>query len=123
MKTLALSLFALALSAPAFGAQVNAARYNEQKQSIDVDLSYGGGCEEHVFKLEINACLESYPVRCDAVVKDVTPRPDMCEAFIHKTVSFKLADHGLLDSYYDGASIQIRGAGGDRGALVLLPRK
>lgn len=124
MKTfLVLALSLISSSAFAVGKpNVNGARYNAAKQSIDVDVSYGGGCEEHAFKLEIGMCLESFPVQCSAEVLDVSAKPDFCEAFLHQTVSFKLADYGLNDNYFSGALITIGGEGKE-GASVRLPRK
>jgi hypothetical protein len=124
MKT----LFALALTLSAFSAsaqaermpEVKGARYNAATDSIDVDVAYGGGCEEHKFKLQMGGCLESMPVQCTAYVVDVSAKPDFCEAYIHQTVSFKLSDYGLKDDYFYRASIQINGAG-NTGAGIDLP--
>jgi hypothetical protein len=123
------SLFVLALalvstSAFAFGSPlVNGARYNAANQSIDVDVTYGGGCEEHKFKLDIGMCLESFPVQCEAIVFDVSEKPDFCEALVSKTVSFKLADYGLNDGYYTGASISIGAEGLEERFTIRLPRQ
>lgn len=127
MKT----LFAIAITLSAFSAsahaermpEVQGARYNAANQSIDVDVTYGGGCEEHKFKLDIGMCLESFPVRCEAIVLDVSEKPDFCEALVSKTVSFKLADYGLKDDYYSGASISIGAQGLEERFTIQLPRQ
>lgn len=123
MKT----LFALAITLTAFSAsahaermpEVQGARYNAATQSIDVDVAYGGGCEKHVFKLEVGGCLESMPVQCSARVIDVSAKPDFCEAYIHQTISFKLADYGLTDDYYTRASMVIEGANNSSAGIDL----
>lgn len=120
-------LFALALAAfttSAYAAdqspQVSAARFNTETQSIEVDISHGGGCVEHVFKLEMGGCLERGPLLCSAKVIDVTGKPDPCRALFMKTISFKLADYGLSGEYYASAWIRIHGAF-DSSASVQLP--
>jgi hypothetical protein len=123
MKT----VFALAIALTAFSAsaqaermpEVQGARYNAATQSIDVDVAYGGGCEEHKFKLQMGGCLESMPVQCSAKVIDVSAKPDFCEAYIHQTISFKLTDYGLTDDYFEGASVRIEGANNSRAAIRL----
>lgn len=122
MKTLlVLALAFTSASAFAVGSPtVNSARYNSATQSIEVDISYGGGCEEHKFELQIGGCLESMPVQCSATVVDVSKKPDFCEAYLSQTVSFKLSDYGLNDDYFQGASFSIRGAG-DSKAYIRLP--
>lgn len=114
MKT----LFALAIALTAFSAsahakrspEVKGARYNADTQSIDIDVAYGGGCAEHLFKLQLEGCLESMPAQCSATVIDVTVEPDFCEAYIHQTISFHLDAYGLNDDYYSRASMKIKGA-------------
>ena len=101
-------------------AEVINARLNLATQAIDVDVRYGGGCKDHKFSLQFGACLESYPVRCEAKLVDST-KDDFCEALISTTASFSLKEYGLTDSYYQGATITISGDNSTR-AFVILPR-
>lgn len=111
-----------AFAAPAFAVHVNDAKFNESTGKIDISVSYGGGCKQHKFKLNIGACLESFPVQCGATLVDLT-KDDFCEAYLHQTVSISLKEAGLNDSYFTGATLSIRGEFQDgKGAVVRLPR-
>ncbi|MBT4791076.1 MAG: hypothetical protein HON90_05855 [Halobacteriovoraceae bacterium] len=88
--------------------EVVSASVDAVKKTITVRVSYGGGCEDHKFSLEIGRCLESYPVQCTAKVYDKTT--DRCEALIRRNVSFSFEELGLNNDYFDGASINIIGA-------------
>lgn len=118
------SLFALALislaSAPAFANEVQSARYNANTNAIEIDVTYGGGCEEHKFKLQMGACLESFPVSCSAQLIDVSDNYDPCEAMVGETVSITLKEAGLDDDYFNGAWISIEGSN-NSSASVKLP--
>jgi hypothetical protein len=119
-----MSLKVTLLSIVAFGASVghaasvHKASYDPKTEIISVDVSYGGGCKEHVFKLQVGACMESYPVQCTVTLIDTTSG-DFCEALISKTVTFKAAQYGLTDSYYDNASITIEGSDGSKASFTL----
>ena len=72
---------------------------------IKVVVSYGGGCEDHKFEMEITSCMESYPVQCPVTVKDVSETPDFCEAYITEELTFSLEEEGLNESYFNGAAL------------------
>lgn len=85
---------------------------------LSVELSFGGGCEEHDFTLVIAAeFAESDPVQLRAEIAH-NANNDPCEAYLTETRVFDL---GLVraryrDSYGSGAgevAILIKGAGGD----------
>ena len=121
MKTLmiaALGFFALANGASA--AVVNTASVDAARGLLLVNVTYGGGCAEHKFKLEVGVCLESFPVRCGVTVADLT-KNDFCEALVTQDLEFSLSEYGLTDSYYEGASLAISGTGG-KSVHVKLPR-
>ncbi len=121
MKTLMISAFAfLALANGASAADVNSASVDAARGLLLVNVTYGGGCEEHKFKLEVGACLESFPVRCGVTVTDLTTT-DFCEALVTRDLEFSLADYGLTDSYYPGASLASSGDAGET-INVKLPR-
>lgn len=84
--------------------QVTSAKLDSSGENLIVDVSYGGGCKEHEFKLEVGMCLESYPVRCGVTVVDLQ-KGDFCEAYIHETVTFNLAAAGIKGSYFSGATL------------------
>jgi hypothetical protein len=125
MKLIALLAFAFAFNATA--AEVKSAKLDSSKKNILVDVVYGGGCKKHVFKLEVGACLESYPVQCTAALKHSTiGGPDLCEALISETVVINLKKAGLDDSYYAGGKLTITGDRGFTGepsqATIRLPK-
>jgi len=95
------------MTANSFGAAVKSAKLDASLKNILIDVTYGGGCAKHEFKLEIGACLESFPVQCSAKLTDNTV--DNCEALLMETVSISLESAGLNDPYYQGASITIFG--------------
>lgn len=87
--------------------------------TITVSAKHGGGCEEHFYKIQLNACAETFPVQCQADFLHDN-NGDRCEALLHPSVSFTLKSLGLDDSYYSGATIKINGAAGSS-AVVKLP--
>jgi hypothetical protein len=118
MKKMILIAAAL-MSLQVAATEVKDARFNYDKNVIEVDVAYGGGCKEHKFELEMSGyCLESYPVQCSAKIVDQT-YDDYCEAYIHRTVEFTLEEAGLDDGYYNGASITITGSNKSAATLRL----
>jgi hypothetical protein len=109
----------LVSSGLAHAAEIKGGRYNPSTKSIELDVGYGGGCGEHNFSLEVGGCLESFPVSC--TVELVHSSDDPCEAYLMETVSISLASAGLDDSYYSGASLEIKG-GNDSKVDITLPR-
>lgn len=124
MKVFALLAIGLVFNATA--AEVKSAKLDSSKKNILVDVVYGGGCKEHVFSLELGACLESYPVQCTAkLVEKTIGGPDFCEALISETVVISRKKYGLDGSYFEKAKITITGDRGFTGepssATVRLP--
>jgi acyl-CoA hydrolase len=122
MKKIFLSVAMLISSYSAHSAEVIDARTNLETMEIEVEVAYAGGCEEHVFGLQLGMCFESYPVQCTAKLLHTTKsgEPDFCEAFFRHTVKFPLEDYGFLSSYFKNGSLTISGAG-ESSATVKLP--
>jgi hypothetical protein len=123
---LKLLVLATLFTAGAQAAEVLSAKLDAAKKNILVDVSYGGGCKDHVFKLKLGGCLESFPVQCSAqLVETVVDGPDFCEAIVGETVKFSLKKYGLTDGYFKGGSLTIIGdknfRGEDSSATVTLP--
>lgn len=95
------------VNANAFAAYVKSAKLDAQKKNILVDVSYGGGCGDHEFSLQVGECLETFPAQCSAKLIEKTN--DNCEALISATVTISLEQYGLTDSYYQRASLTIMG--------------
>lgn len=120
MKTILGLLCVSVLSISAQATTVQGARVDEVNKIIEVDVSYGGGCVAHEFKLKVNACQETFPVGCSVTVIDTTTEVDMCEAYISKTIKFSMEEYGLTSAYYDRAAMTIMGANNSK-ATVTLP--
>ncbi len=120
LKNLATALILTLAADAAQSATVHSASVDPVKQVITVDVSYGGGCKEHDFKLKFKGgCMESYPVQCHLVLEE-NSHGDMCEAMIGKRVQFTFAELGLNDGYFNGAYLTIFGDNQSR-ATVSLP--
>ena len=80
--------------------QVNAvylegASYDNARQNLIVDLSYGGGCFAHTFELEWDgAVLKSNPPHYLLNLVDTSPI-DPCEAYISTQLRFDLSVPGI----------------------------
>ncbi len=107
MKFLILAITLVSASAQA--AKVVSGKFNEQKQAIELEVAYGGGCKEHKFSLDVGSCLESYPVQCVEVKLVDHTVGDNCEAYIHRVIELPLNEQGLDDPYYNGAALKIHG--------------
>lgn len=124
MKFIAIVLAMSSLSS--FAATVHSAKLDAAKKNILVDVSYGGGCKKHTFTLNVGACMETYPVRCSAVLVEKTVGGlDMCEAIVGETVKINLAKYRLDEAYYANGSLTITGDrdmnGKPSSATVILP--
>lgn len=109
----------MALATYSQAAVIEGGRANEVDGTLELDVAYGGGCEEHRFDLQVDMCLESHPVKCDAkLIHD--SNGDACEAYISRTVEFSLSELGLNDAYFSRGSLTINGDGGTK-VTVILP--
>lgn len=73
--------------------------------SLSVNVSYGGGCEEHLFTLcwPSQSFMESDPVQVSLQIWH-GGEPDMCEAYLTDTLSFDLSPlkAAWKEAYGDG---------------------
>ena len=65
-------------------AQVHDARINEENQTIELDISYSGGCVEHKFELKVRNCGRTSPMSCVAELIDKSF--DSCRQIIETTI-------------------------------------
>jgi hypothetical protein len=65
---------------------------------ISFNISYGGGCEEHIFKLISTSFMESYPVQVNIVLSH-EDNDDPCDMWITQMLNFNLIP--LKESYFD----------------------
>jgi len=88
-------------------AVVKAAKMDDAKANILIEVTYAGGCGRHDFSLQVGGCLESLPVQC--TVELIHKTDDMCEAFVRETIAISLAESGLTDRYFERAFLTIVG--------------
>jgi len=94
-------------------AWAQAATVNDAKvigfNTIEVDVTYGGGCLEHTFKLKPNdLCSKSIPAQCQVELIDLT-EGDHCRALVSTKVQFKLSDFGLDKGVYSSSVLRTTG--------------
>lgn len=106
-SSLLIFTFTVFTSFTSFAAAVKKASIDERGENIILDVQYAGGCGSHEFSLQINRCLESFPVQCEALLIEDTK--DSCKALISTTVAINLKTEGLDGAYYEQAYLTIKG--------------
>lgn len=99
--------------------EVLEAIYDQQTDLLMLTVKYSGGCEPHVFDLEVNRCLAMNPLICDVVLTNTSA--DTCKALITETIELDLTKSGIDDSKFAGAKLKIRGFGTNSVQTVQLP--
>lgn len=95
------------------------ARYNASDDSIKVDISYVGGCDDS-HSLRLRGCADLYfPIECqvDVVVK----RGGECSEQVTGTISYTLSELGMKNRKFSRATLIIQDAKKTSKALVRLP--
>jgi hypothetical protein len=104
-------IFLLSLAcASTHAAAIENGQFNPAKETIELDVVYGGGCAKHDFFLAIQGCHPRTPLECDLLLLDRT-NGDSCEAIIYKHISLPLKDNGLDMPKYINAQLTIHGDG------------
>lgn len=83
--TITLSAIVLSFSTLAHAAVVEDARLNIDNQTIEIDVTYSGGCETHDFEVKIRNCTRANPMTCIAEVVDHTS-VDKCRQIVQETI-------------------------------------
>ena len=60
-----------------------------QSNFLVFNVSYGGGCEEHIFQLVSSSFMESYPVQVNIVLSH-EDNDDPCDMWITETLMFNI---------------------------------
>ena len=110
----AIIIFFLMLSAGSFSyaAQINSGRFNAKTQKVELNVSYGGGCAQHSFELQlVGGCAESMPVKCYLNLVHSTDQQDLCRKIIVQNLELNLPEGMLTENYYRRALLNIRGDG------------
>jgi hypothetical protein len=78
------------------------------KNLLQFNISYGGGCEEHVFKLIATSFMESNPVQVNIVLSH-EDKDDPCDMWITETYIFNLSPlkESWQQSYNENSGIII----------------
>ena len=109
MKNLIL-IATLFLSGVSYAATVNSAKMIGF-DTIEIDVTYGGGCEEHTFELQpTGQCTKSIPAQCSLKLVGLTNN-DNCRALVRKKVTFSINKLGLDKGIYTNSVLRIIGDG------------
>lgn len=107
-KALALCALLATFSLSAQAAEVSAARVNANTGTLEVEISYAGGCGQKTFALQVGEQWSySSPLRGTARV--VESGFDSCEALLRKKLVYSLRDLGLGRPEFRAASLTIYG--------------
>jgi hypothetical protein len=124
LSVLLLMALSLAPASPSFAADASApmpqvlSAKMVDRNTVAVELSFGGGCVEHTFSLAFDGrCLESFPHQTSATVVDISSEPDFCKAFLTQTVELSIEGIGSCRP----AVLGIKGANGTM-ATVQVPQ-
>lgn len=119
---LAITLLMVSLSS-AFASDIKLkildARYNEVNDSLDVDISYIGGCEDK-HSLRLRGCAElMFPIECqvDVVIK----RGADCNENVLGTISYTLSELGMKNRRFSRATLIVQDPKKTSKAMVRLP--
>ncbi|RZA05697.1 MAG: hypothetical protein EOP11_12250 [Proteobacteria bacterium] len=113
------SVLAAFASLSANAAEVRGARVNANDATLQVDISYGGGCGNKSFKLEVSPEW-AYTSPTQGTARIIESGFDACEAIVSKTLSFSLKAEGLARPSLRAATLTIYGED-DSSAEVTLP--
>jgi len=67
-----------------------------QRDFLVFNVSYGGGCEEHIFQLVSSSFMESYPVQVNILLSH-EDNDDPCDMWVTETLIFNILP--LQNSY------------------------
>jgi hypothetical protein len=87
-KFLIATTITLVTTSPTFAAKIKNAHLDDTKQNILIDITYGGGCGQNEFSLELQSCSKTQPVECTADL--VQKSNDACEGLVHQTIAINL---------------------------------
>jgi hypothetical protein len=93
--------------------------YDQQTNLLALTVKYSGGCEPHVFQLEVNRCLAMNPLICDVMLTNTSA--DSCKVVIIETIEIDLAKSEIDVSKFAGAKLKIQGFGTRSVKIVQLP--
>lgn len=98
----------------AHAAQVEDARLNVDTQTIQIDVTYSGGCSEHNFEVKMRNCTRANPMTCIAEVVDHTS-DDQCRQIVQETIEVPAFEYLGKAALADVVIV------GDDGSAVRLP--
>lgn len=107
VKSVILTVILTLVSAQTFGATIREARLDSSKQNILLTVTYGGGCGQHDFTLDLQGCQGNGPLHCKAEL--VHRSHDVCEALIQRRLVINLAEYGLNSRIYKKSTLTITG--------------
>lgn len=118
-----IAALALLLSLNAFAGDTNvkvhSAQYNANNDSVEVEISYKGGCNDS-HSLRLRGCADLFfPYTCqvDVVVK----RGEACENDVHGVISFTREELGMKNQKFSRATLIIQDSKKKSNAKIVLP--
>lgn len=88
--------------------RLNVTEIRTIKDTLEVDVGYSGGCEEHVFTACWDgAIMESSPLQARIIVEH-NANEDACEAYISETLTFDLTPMRNFYNAPEGTTIILR---------------
>lgn len=97
-----------AFTFPKDGAKIEAIRI--QGDLLTLEVAYGGGCKEHIFKLYGSKYfLKSNPPQTDVFLSH-NSNGDMCDAWLRSTLSFDLYPlrKAYINTFHDNGPLYLR---------------
>ena len=80
-----IAAFVILFSNLASAAVVEDARINVDNQTIEIDVTYSGGCEQHQFEVKVRNCTRADQMTCIAELVDTTST-DQCRQIVQETI-------------------------------------
>lgn len=118
MKLIALNTIiasiVLVFSHVASAAEVQDARLNIETQTIEIDVTYSGGCEQHEFEVKTRNCTRDASMTCVVAVID-TVNNDQCRQIVKETIEVPAFE------YIGQANLGDLVIVGDNGSAIHLP--
>lgn len=101
------------------GLKVVGAEYNPEKDSVDVEIKYKGGCNDS-YNLRLRGCADLFfPYTCQVDV--VLKRGEICENDMHGVISFTRDELGMKTRKFSKATLIIQDPTKKSKAKILLP--
>ncbi len=121
MSKLITLFFVFTFTNPVMALEVHSAYVDIKSKTLELGISYTGGCIEHTFDLLRNFCLKSNPMKCSAQIIDTTAEIDSCDSIVVEYVQFSLPEYGLSKDIFEDSIFYVYGSDKSNKIRVTLP--